>query len=568
MNLQNNFNKLNLNQKQVVMHTDTPLLIIAGPGTGKTFTLTSRIAYLIENLKVSPEHILALTFTRRAAKEMKDRLLEMLGKNISDKDIFIGTLHAFGYKLLLGESFSGGNFSIYSPDDSVLLLREIIKEKKIKNPDAGNLLNKISIYKNFEANDNIQSQEFIKIFEAYQNRLREYNALDFDDLLLESYRLLNENKEIKLKYQKKFTHIFIDEYQDINNIQYKLIKLLALAAQNLTVIGDPDQAIYAFRGANIENFTQFKKDFPLYKEISLENNYRSSGIILDASQQVIVKNKNRLKKFLHTELDKGINIEIMDFTGELAEAEMVAKRIEQMIGGTSFFSHDSNWANSAQSENRSFSDFAILYRFQVQGNIFEKVLKEHNIPYQRVKPMNDESNLETLISKYSCRLSQNPSDKIAQIRLLQYSGTLNLELNSLNPECKKYLYNEIENIEEDTFEYNIEKVTLITMHGAKGLEFPVVFITGCEQGIIPYLKQNSVEELEEERRLFYVGMTRAKERLILSSANKRFLFGKTEERNKSPFINDISEELKEIYQEKKKKKKVKKEPENKQLSLF
>ncbi|MBI5208204.1 MAG: ATP-dependent helicase [Candidatus Firestonebacteria bacterium] len=590
MNLTKYFERLNPPQKIAVSHYGTPLLIIAGPGTGKTLTLTCRIAYLIENCGISPENILALTFTHRAACEMEERLKNILNDNISSCGMFIGTFHAFGWGIQKIEySIKNMNmFSLYTENDSLFLLKDITKTKKINVFD---LRKKISLFKNkHNFLQDFDKDNFKELYDCYQNRLKEANALDMDDLVIESINLLEKDACLKKQLKEKYSHILIDEYQDINQAQYELIKILSGERNNLTVIGDPDQAIYAFRGADINNFVQFKKDYPEHTEISLCSNYRSCGAILQASQEVIGKNRHNLRKFLRSELNKGVNIEIMNFLNEKQEAEIVAKRIEQMIGGTSFFAHDSRWAESDKSENRSFSDFAILYRLQVQGNIFEEVLSKHGIPYQRVVPKNEKTDLAEFFYRYI----ENPKDWVAETYIKQSRvlipemGNISNIKKMLEEKNKKELlkiinkeeivdallsfqeerYNKIHDIKEDTYESKAEKVTLMTLHGAKGLEFPVVFITGCEENLIPYLKDNYEGKIEEERRLFYVGMTRAKERLILTMSLSRFIFGKKLEGDISPFIKDISEELKKIYEEEKKPKKIKSPEENNQMSLF
>ncbi|MBI5417610.1 UvrD-helicase domain-containing protein [Candidatus Poribacteria bacterium] len=508
--MQFSIDKLNSAQKKAVKHMGTPLLITAGPGTGKTLTLTYRIAYLIDEHNIPSDNILALTFTRRAANEMLERLGKIsLKKNFNSK-MFIGTLHAFGWKLLQNEYELQNKPipTIYLEDDCLMILKDILKNDKFKDINPHDLHAEISLYKNNAFRINNFPIEYSEIYSNYQMRLKASNALDLDDLILDAISLLENDINIRSKYQAQYSHILIDEYQDINFAQYKLIKLLSGSGNNLTVIGDMDQAIYAFRGANISNFLNFKKDFPDFTEILLDLNYRSNGIIIQAATAVIEKNINRMDKKICTVLDRGMNIEIMNLATDRIEAEMIAKRIEQMIGGTSFFAHDSGWAKNSQSENRSFSDFAILFRLNAQGNIFEEILGKHNIPYQRVILKTDE---------------------------------------------------------QDNYEKYAEKVTLLTLHGAKGLEFPVIFIAGCEQGIIPYLKYDD-SDIEEERRLFYVGMTRAKNKLILTSARERFLFGKKETMQTSQFISDISEELKHLYQEKNKIKKIK--TKDRQMDLF
>ncbi|MBI4651594.1 ATP-dependent helicase [Candidatus Desantisbacteria bacterium] len=531
--------KLNPAQQIAVTHQDSPLLIIAGPGTGKTHTLLNRIVYLIENQNVLPESILALTFTRRAAHEMLKRLENILEKKLLKTGIFIGTIHAFGLELLLTEFLQKKNisFSIYTENDSIIILKEIVKNKGLKNINIRNLQKEISLMKNQIEETNKPDPLFMEIYNCYEEYLKKSHAMDFDDIIIKAVELL-EDSSMLLKYKKRFSHILIDEFQDINHAQYKLIKSLALGEKNITAIGDPDQAIYAFRGANVEIFLQFKKDFPTYREAYLETNYRSSGTILKASCEVIEKSRLRIKKNIHTELDKGVNIEIMNFTSEKQEAEMIAKRIEQMIGGASFFSHDSGWSNNERCENKSFADFAILYRLQAEGNIFEEVFQRHGIPYQRVMTKSEKKSLQEKRAQYLLRIIQNSYDFAAEIELKDMGFQLTGQINLISEAYKKLNYTEItkdlfpslssslvdevvnllfkidiykdaEDIEEDTYEKMAEKVTLITLHGAKGLEFPVVFIAGCEEGIIPYLKENEENELEEERRLFYVGMTRA-----------------------------------------------------------
>ncbi|MFQ6114902.1 MAG: ATP-dependent helicase, partial [bacterium] len=658
--------QLNPEQKKAVQCINVPLIIEAGPGTGKTRTLTHRMAYLVAEKGVSPETLLAVTFTNKAAEEMADRLKTLLGCNVTSQ-ITIKTFHALGTMILRAEGESIGlksNFSICSEGDRRKSLKDIypfMSEKEINQ-----CLNKISSAKSrllsseaCQERDEFQDvPEFINIYQNYELALYKNQVLDFDDLISLAVTVFEENPEILKKYQNRFTWISVDEYQDIDFAQYRLLQLLAVPKVNLCVIGDPDQAIYGFRGAKREFFLKFQQDFPNTRMVRLTRNYRSTQMILDASGQVIAKGANRKDIEMWSGLISKTKVEIYHAPTHKAEAEYVVHQIEKMVGGTSYFSLDSGRVGPDEDATaRSFSDFAVLYRLRAQGKFLQEAFRRSGIPYQTVgeTPFYERKEVNNVLSCLwflynpdSIYHLQNvfshfkPGVRIESLSALftfaeQNNATLwevlqNFEeLNFLTASQKKALLKivpflkelknaadsktvsqlveliiEYENkrnslsadhepsehvnqlllkaqpfnnrlgdflqtivLQKETDEYDAraDRVTLMTLHASKGLEFPVVFIVGCEENLIPYIREGEDTDLEEERRLLYVAMTRAQEKLILTHAKTRFLFGQKCENSPSRFLSDIEDSLKEL--KKMELRKSKKEDKSKaQLTMF
>ena len=603
---------LNEQQKEAVLCYDVPLIISAGPGTGKTKTLTSRIAYLIKEKETLPDNILAITFTNKAAGEMETRLAKLLNNDAASQ-VTIKTFHAFGVMVLRNEGERIGlkkTFSICPEDERKILLKELyanLREKEINS-----YLERISSAKNnILLPDSPEVEEFKDVYKNYQSYLKQNQTVDFDDLIFMTVKLFEDNEDVLQKYQSKYKWISVDEYQDVNYAQYKLLKLLATGENNLCVIGDPNQAIYGFRGSDRKYFMQFKGDFPAAKTVYLNKNYRSTQIILDASGQVISKDEN--KKLISDIIDK-TRLEIYQAPTYKAEAEYVVHQIEKMVGGTSYFSIDSRRIDEDDPSNKSFGDFAVLYRLGAQVHPLIEAFERSGIPYQttgetqfyerkEVKKIlsflkfiyNPDSKLQIrkddkyfdkilpLLEEIRLKYETYPVSKI--IKLIDEFLTKNF-LEKDNPQRNELIKrlisksNLFENrlndflesavLQKETDEYDprADRVTLMTLHASKGLEFPVVFITSCEENLIPCKMENKTFDPEEERRLFYVGMTRAKEKLILTHSKSRFLFGKKTENKPSRFINDIKNTLKEIKKSEHRIQKEKKEEGTDQLGLF
>ncbi len=479
-------NGLNDSQWKAVIYNGGHLLITAGPGTGKTHTITRRIAHLIPSLK-SNERILAITFTNKAANQMKDRLVE-LGVPLSK--VFVGTFHAFCLKLLRDhwqETALPKDFKVAIPDD-------------IQGFDKA-VLDRIGLVKSTQLV--IQGDDEYK---KYQRYLRQNGWIDFDDILREALALL-DNEDIAKHVTGAYRHIFVDEYQDSNVIQNALLKILVADGASLTAIGDPNQSIYGFRGGNVALFHCFKEDFPGANVLTLQDNYRSASNLLAASCQVMGGLEVLAK------LDIKGHLVMHEALSDRAEADYVAHQIEKMVGGMDMM--------SARRSHRTFGDIAILYRLNAERHVITQALDHLGIPYQ---------------------VSRKP------------------------PKSEGYSDEGVLGQMEEELDYNVEKVSLLTLHAAKGLEFPVVFIVGCEDNILPLDLEGMKGDTAEERRLFYVGMTRAKEHLCLTRAQRRQMFGKTLQHQPSPFLSDIAEELKAY--EAARRKPVKKDLDAAQMKLF
>ncbi len=587
---------LNPAQREAAETLEGPLLILAGAGSGKTKTLTHRIANLMAH-GIPENHILAVTFTNKAANEMRNRLWQLQGgTNFAPRGfmLYMGTFHSICVRILRIEHVAANldaNFVIYDTDDQTALIRRIIKEQhfdsKSLKPKA--IQSIVSKNKNsgispseYASEAYYQNQKQIaKIYELYEKEKREAEALDFDDLLLKTAELFHKNPEVRKKWQDHFSHILIDEYQDTNAIQYQLIKALVNYKRNICVVGDDWQSIYSWRGADFTNILNFEKDFPGSKVIKLEQNYRSTGNILKASQKIIEQNKARTDKTLFTESGEGDPVEIEALNDETHEAVWVASRISIEISKS----------------KRNYHDFAVLYRTNAQSYAFEKAFINAKIPYKIIGGVRFYDRKEVKDALAILKLLVNPHDTVSLERVCKnvLSGigdaSFNKILAGIEPSGKaKKSYEKLTNfldkysstkippselIQKITDYFNFKEllsdgtpsgeertenlsvlssnainyenlsdfladaslmssadeeisknsVTLMTLHAAKGLEFPVVFLVGLEDGLFPSSRSEDERDIEEERRLAYVGMTRAKELLILTYARSRFTFG-------------------------------------------
>lgn len=633
-------NGLNPEQQEAVKTTEGPLLIMAGAGSGKTRVLTHRIAYLIVEKEVNPYNILALTFTNKAAREMKDRIGALLGG--ASEEIWMSTFHSMCVRILRRDIDRIGysrNFTILDTADQLSVIKSILKDQNIdpKKFDPRALLGAISSSKNVLVDaaafarqqggymDKVTSD----VYTAYENRLKKNNALDFDDLIMLTIRLFERVPEVLEFYQRKFQYIHVDEYQDTNKSQYTLVKQLASRFQNLCVVGDSDQSIYRWRGADIANILSFEKDYPHAKAIFLEQNYRSTGRILHAANEVIENNSNRKPKKLWTENADGKKIAYFRADSERTEAEFIAGKVKELSDA-----------------GRKPSDFAVLYRTNAQSRLIEETLMKSNIDYTIVGGIKfyDRKEIKDLLAYL--RLIANPDDDISLSRVINVPkrglGSTSLDkiaryaqehdismyqalaevdfiglsgkaanaaadfrdLINIYTQQQEYLsvselveqvidrtgyvdmlaaektiesQTRIENIEEflsvtKSFEESsedktliafltdlalvadidqlgkeegpVESVVLMTLHSAKGLEFPVVFLIGMEEGVFPHSRSlMDDEEMEEERRLAYVGITRAENELYITNAEMRTLYGKTNMNPVSRFISEIPEDL-------------------------
>ncbi|HHJ7163345.1 TPA: DNA helicase PcrA, partial [Streptococcus pyogenes] len=638
-------NGMNDRQAQAVQTTEGPLLIMAGAGSGKTRVLTHRIAYLIDEKFVNPWNILAITFTNKAAREMKERALAL---NPATKDTLIATFHSMCVRILRREADHIGynrNFTIVDPGEQRTLMKRILKQLNIdpKKWNERSILGTISNAKNdlldekgYEAQSaDMYSQIVSRCYKAYQEELRRSEALDFDDLIMMTLRLFDANPDVLAYYQQRYQYIHVDEYQDTNHAQYQLIKLLASRFKNICVVGDADQSIYGWRGADMQNILDFEKDYPDAKVVLLEENYRSTKKILQAANDVINNNRNRRPKKLWTQNADGEQLVYYRANDERDEAVFVASTI----------------SNMSQELGKNFKDFAVLYRTNAQSRTIEEALLKSNIPYTMVGGTKFYSRKEIRDLIAYLTIVANPADNISFERIVNEPkrgvgpGTLdklrqfayesdqslleaasNLLMSPLKGKAAQAIMDlanilgqlrqdldqmsitdlaeallektgyldslrlqntlesqaRIENIEEflsvtknfdessasqeedetgvdrlgrflndlaliaDTDDSQAEaaEVTLMTLHAAKGLEFPVVFLIGMEEGVFPLSRASEdPDELEEERRLAYVGITRAEEVLFMTNANTRTLFGKSSYNRPTRFLKEISEEL-------------------------
>ena len=634
-------NDLNNMQKKAVEQVSGPCLVIAGAGSGKTKVLTYKIAYLIEENDVKPWNILAITFTNKAANEMKERVQALVGDQISD--IWLGTFHSICVRILrrfIDRIGYDKSFVIFDTTDQKSVVKNCLKDLNIdpKLFPEKNVLNEISnaknellyptAYKEKYGND-YRKKVIGNIYEVYQARLKENNAIDFDDIINFTIKLFMENSDVLDYYADKFQYILVDEYQDTNKAQFKLISLLAKKYNNVTAVGDNDQSIYSFRGADISNILNFEKDFPGTNIIKLEQNYRCTGNILKAANSVIKHNNAKFDKKLWTENDDGALPSVYCGDDEYGEASYVVSQIHRL----------------RREEYLKYSDFAILYRMNSQSRAIEDVLRREDIPYKIIGGLKFYERKEIKDTIAYLRLVANQSDNLSFARIINepkrgigktsmdniteiavensismydvvknadmylpkiYNSTRdfvnciekfkNAEIpiaeiitgvlkesgymEALKIENTDEAKTRIENIEEfitvanefekesadkslveflnsislssdtDNLEESDDMVTLMTLHSAKGLEYPVIFLVGMEEGIFPgYQSMNDDSELEEERRLFYVGITRAKQFLFMTFAKKRTIFGSTSYNKPSRFLKEIPRKLLDGYSE-------------------
>lgn len=635
--------ELNPEQQKAVTHSDGPLLLMAGAGSGKTRVLTYRISYLLRRHGTPPWAVLALTFTNKAAREMKDRVAQLVGPIA--EDIWISTFHSMCVRMLRRDIDRIGysrNFTILDSSDQLSVIKQILKSQNVdpKKFDPKAILGMISAAKNelqtaskfAQTASGVFEQVAADVYSEYEKRLKQNNALDFDDLIMKTIQLFNEVPEVLDFYQRKFQYIHVDEYQDTNKAQYRLVKLLGDRLQNICVVGDSDQSIYRWRGADIQNILSFEKDYPDATVILLEQNYRSTKTILKAANSVIANNGNRKPKNLWTENAEGAKISVYEAATEQAEAQFVVEKIKEAAAEPGF----------------SYKDVAILYRTNAQSRIIEEYFVKSNLDYnivggtkfydrKEIKDVlaylrlvanpNDDISLQRVVNVPKRGIGATTVDKIAvyadahglsmfkalgeleqigvtaraRTKLVEFRDQVNnwvqmqdyLSVTELVEEMldktgyREMLKNEqtieaqsrLENIDEfitvtQEFEKRSEEkdlvsfltdlalvadidqldkdeeatrkeaITLMTLHSAKGLEFPYVFLIGMEEGVFPHSRSLfEEEEMEEERRLAYVGITRAEKRLYLTSAKMRTLYGRTNTNPTSRFIAEIPAEL-------------------------
>ena len=632
---------LNPMQRQAVESTEGPVQIVAGAGSGKTRVLTHRVAYLLSEKQVHPWNILAITFTNKAAREMKERIISLVGSHA--EDIWISTFHAMCVRILRRDIDQLGisrNFTILDTSDQLSVIKQVLKEENLdpKKFEPRSLLNQISHAKNKLAVPSEMKQyarNFFEevaadVYEKYQEKLRANQSLDFDDLLMETVRLFKSRPEVKEYYQRKFKYIHVDEYQDTNHAQYILVKTLAEHHRNICVVGDSDQSIYRFRGADIRNILHFEQDYPDAVQIKLEQNYRSTKNILQAANQLISHNTERKPKDLWTANEEGKKIQLFEAGSEHEEAFYIAETI----------------SNGIREGNR-YSDYAVLYRTNAQSRVIEEVMMKSNIPYTVVggTKFYDRKEIKDLLAYL--RLIVNPHDDLSLSRIINvprrgvgaaslekiqnyasqndlsmFEALLEMEHIGLTRRAiaplesfvsfvrelhvmieylsaveiteevlKRSGYREelkkektieaasrLENIDEflsvaqefekrnedktligfltdlalisdvDQMDEEEEKaadtVSLMTLHSAKGLEFPHVFLIGLEEGIFPHMRSlDDASEMEEERRLAYVGVTRAEKELHVTRARTRTIYGQTSSNLPSRFLREIPQEL-------------------------
>ncbi|NVM26156.1 MAG: UvrD-helicase domain-containing protein, partial [Desulfobacterales bacterium] len=596
-------------QTMAVNHHKGPCLILAGPGTGKTLTLTMRIIGLVKRWGVDPATILAITFTNKAAQEMKKRIGTAFADERITKEITITTFHSFGLSLLREHAHMFGRsseFAVFGDDEKAYILKSF---PGIASRDLHRVFEEIRLAKNrMQAPSELGDDELANVYAAYEDRLKMEDAFDIDDLVVYPVRLLRDNSDRGEVIRGRYPWICIDEYQDINCTQYNLIRLLAPEKDsNIFAIGDPDQAIYGFRGADITFIQRFKDDYPTGAVYELDTSYRCSRTILEASAQVV---RSPGRNDVLEGLEEGVSINIQEYPTAKSEAEFVARTVEKLMGGVRFFSFDSQITDgSEESEATSFSDFGVLFRLSRMASDIIKAMNDHGIPYQLVgeEPFFRSEPVSTIVD--ILQLISMPSHKVLiqrikekQIRGLSESSLLEIrESNNIRsvehyisetvktflPETMISHKDAIERLlslsrqyghdlssflsaiqlgsPADTYNTSTEQVSLMTIHAAKGLEFSYVFIIGCEDGVLPYtIFTKGDSDIEEERRLLYVGMTRAKKMLFLTHARKRNLFGRHLNLPISPFLDNIREELVQRGKSRDGKKKAK----DKQLSLF
>jgi ATP-dependent DNA helicase UvrD/PcrA len=547
---------LDEDQRAAAEHISGPLLIIAGPGSGKTRTLTHRIAYLVGERGAAAANCLAITFTRRAAIEMRERVAQLIARDA--EQIPIHTFHSFALSILREPAGAAGaglhrGFRIAGERERLALL---VEELGITNAKAERLLRAISKAKR-EVSDG--QRDAVEGLPAYRQAMTARNWIDFDDLIALAARALSTDTTLAASYRERFTSISVDEFQDVDTQQYQFLRLIASAGANICVIGDPDQAIYAFRGADASCFERFKCDYPAAAVVKLARNYRSSGTIVAASAQVIRATDERSAAEIVREFSERITIHTAPT--ERAEAESVVTSIEWMIGGASFFSFDSGRVNGAAAKggrNLSFADFAVLYRTEAQSAALREAFERSGIPFKHNshEMLCERPAVAALLEAITADGRHSLGGQLqAAAKAVETLGIIDKatiaaalhRIDTLAQTCadRAQLLDAVALASDiDFFDPGVDRVSLLTLHAAKGLEFPAVFIVGLEDGLIP-LHWGAPEEaaIAEERRLFYVGMTRAKDLLILSRAEKRLWNGRLRMLEPSPFLHDIEKEL-------------------------
>ena len=535
---------LNASQRRAVVATEGHLLVAAGPGTGKTMTMVRRCAHLLGQ-GVGPEEILAVTFTNRAAREMRERMRAFLGPEASR--LFVGTLHLLGLKIMRA---GGEAVNLCTRDEQVRLLRSVTASARAANQAA----ERISRVKNLIA---APDPETARLLEAYQGLLRAQGLYDFDDLIAVPARMLEAGR-VPPAYAGRFRHIIVDEYQDVSPAQQKLLGQLVSGGARICAVGDPDQAIYAFRGADVQNFLSFGTAFPGAGTVVLKENYRSTGTIVKAACTVVRNNRQRIEKELCAVREEGTPIVVRSVPDERAEAEAVLLEIEARMGPSSHFMLDrAKSAADFGDKASSFADFAVLYRTNAQARAFKEAFEERGIPFQIVGGKGP-SRRTALIGELRGQLDTLPdhADMDAFWRGLREKGSfpdeewgllhnLATAYQDLSPrDALNEVINELTLFTTaDAFDARAEAVALMTLHAAKGLEFKCVFVAGVEEGLIPFSFGPEGADMEEERRLFFVGMTRARDELFLLHARRRFLYGRQGSGLPSPFLAEIPPQL-------------------------
>jgi DNA helicase-2/ATP-dependent DNA helicase PcrA len=522
-----------------------PLLIVAGPGTGKTRTLTRRIAHLVRDRGVDPASCLAITFTRRAAAEMQERLVDLLGAE--GERVVVRTFHGFGRDLLRAHAAALGLTAAFRVAHAWEQLAVVQEALQVEAAEARRLLADLShAARTCAAPPPGSALE--QASRAYRRGLRARDLVDCDELVALAVELLAGDPDLRAAVVARFAHVSVDEYQDVDELQYRLVRLLAPADGELCAIGDPDQAIYGFRGADVGYFLRFRADYPGTREVQLVRNYRSGRRIVDASMQVIEKRSLAAGRVLRAQRSDALAVVILEAASAAAEAEFVVHTIERQVGGSSFFSVDSGRVDAGDASAHGFGDFAVLYRSSGLLGPLEEALLRSGIPFERRSHSRLDAvpEVRALVEALPSAAGATPAERLAA--LAGRSPALDRAAALLRPLARRCetlaeLVDEIAaGAQCDAWDPRADRVSLLTLHAAKGLEFPVVFIVGCEDGISP-LRMGPDVDVDEERRLFFVGMTRAQQRLYLTHARRRTWRGALREQSVSPFVLDIREEL-------------------------
>jgi len=570
-------NSLNPQQAEAVNFPPGPLIIIAGPGTGKTKTLTSRIAHKVAAGQTPPERIAAITFTNRAAEELKTRLAQLLGNEAANR-ITVCTLHRLALTLLRAHADAAGwskDFAILDEDERIALAKSVFF---LSAKEASTALNEISAVRRECGSIRVSGPPPSEQAAAFEEALKAENVLGLDDLIPLATRVLETDPQAREQWRAKFAHIAVDEFQDLDPEQYRLISTMAPPGSDVTIIGDPDQSIYGFRGASPGLFKLFMQANPSARTINLLKNYRSTSTILSASANVISADGNATRESLTAFCEEGPRIVTASLPTDRAEAEFVVSEIERTIGGSSNFSINTNRASGMEDEWATFGDVCVLYRLKAQRPAIEEAFQRSGIPYRtvgeepeqlrgkgkeilrRLKKSGRESSAPDALGEILKEMEIDPDSSLASAWrasaiTAKSAGELADAVMLRSP--------------DDDHDPRAEKVALMTMHAAKGLEFPIVFLVGCEDGILPHVRSEepTEEEIAEERRLLYVGMTRAKKQLYISHAKQRLVYGKITAQQPSRFLAAIEKALLEASKNRPSKKKEQKQ-QSRQLSLF